>query len=283
MEKQVITTTSAPGAVGPYVQATKLENIIYCSGQLGINPAEGKLAATVEEQAHCSMKNLGAILREAGSDYSKILKTTIFLTNMDDFSTVNEVYQSYFDGQYPARSSVPLRKQTPTLYLSTVFLAVSLSGTGKTKSKRNRRDRMHPIAPVSLLLCTLVRNYQDMAHPFPTCIQIGIASHRILFHSMFYAQYKLCFDGYSPRTKGQNLVLLPRIPFYFLPPYLNCPSPARNMNLIFRFLLHLRILPCLRIFSSKVQGHHNPFERIVPQKPVGSILQYHFIMMDGLA
>ncbi len=78
MEKQVITTTSAPGAVGPYVQATKLENIIYCSGQLGINPAEGKLAATVEEQAHCSMKNLGAILREAGSDYSKILKTTIF-------------------------------------------------------------------------------------------------------------------------------------------------------------------------------------------------------------
>ncbi len=56
------------------------------------------------------MKNLGAILREAGSDYSKILKTTIFLTNMDDFSTVNEVYQSYFDGQYPARSCVQVAK-----------------------------------------------------------------------------------------------------------------------------------------------------------------------------
>ena len=56
------------------------------------------------------MKNLGAILREAGSDYRKILKTTIFLTNMDDFSTVNEVYQSYFDGQYPARSCVQVAK-----------------------------------------------------------------------------------------------------------------------------------------------------------------------------
>ena len=110
MEKQVVATKNAPGAVGPYVQATKLDNIIYCSGELGINPAEGKLAATVEEQAHCSMKNLGAILREAGSDYSKILKTTIFLTNMDDFSTVNEVYQSYFDGQYPARSCVQVAK-----------------------------------------------------------------------------------------------------------------------------------------------------------------------------
>ena len=110
MEKQVIATTNAPGAVGPYVQATKLDNIIYCSGQLGINPAEGKLAATVEEQALCSMKNLGAILKEAGSDYTKILKTTIFLTDMNDFAAVNEVYKSYFDGQYPARSCVQVAK-----------------------------------------------------------------------------------------------------------------------------------------------------------------------------
>lgn len=110
MEKQVIAATNAPGAVGPYVQAAKLGNIIYCSGQLGINPAEGKLAATVEEQAHCSMKNLGAILKEAGSDYTKILKTTIFLTDMNDFAAVNEVYKSYFDGQYPARSCVQVAK-----------------------------------------------------------------------------------------------------------------------------------------------------------------------------
>ena len=122
-----------------------------------------------------------------------------------------------------------MRKQTLCLYLSMGFSAVSLSGTGKAKNKRNRRDRVHSITPVSLLLCTLVRNYQDMAHPFPTCIQIGIASHRILFHPMFCAQYKLCFDGYSPRTKGQNLVLLPRTPFYFLPPYLKLSLPRSKV------------------------------------------------------
>ncbi|MCI8650066.1 MAG: RidA family protein [Anaerotruncus sp.] len=110
MEKQVIATTNAPGAVGPYVQATRFDNLVYCSGQLGIDVALGKLAASVEEQAHCSMKNLGAILKEAGSDYSKILKTTIFLTDMNDFATVNEVYKSYFDGQYPARSCIQVAK-----------------------------------------------------------------------------------------------------------------------------------------------------------------------------
>ena len=106
MEKEIISTGNAPGAVGPYVQAVKANGMVYCSGQLGIDPATGKLSGTVEEQAHCSMKNIGAILKEAGSDYGRIVKTTIFLADIHDFAKVNEIYKSYFDGQYPARSCV---------------------------------------------------------------------------------------------------------------------------------------------------------------------------------
>ena len=108
--KEVIATKNAPGAVGPYVQATKLGNMVFCSGQLGIDVATGKIPATVEEQAHCSMKNMGAILAEAGSDYSKVLKTTIFLADMNDFAAVNEIYKSYFGAEFPARSCVQVAK-----------------------------------------------------------------------------------------------------------------------------------------------------------------------------
>lgn len=110
MNKEVIATTNAPGAVGPYVQAIKANGMVYCSGQLGIDPATGKMPETVEEQAHCSMKNMGAILKEAGSDYSKIVKTTIFLMDMNDFAKVNEIYKSYFTDGFPARSCVQVAK-----------------------------------------------------------------------------------------------------------------------------------------------------------------------------
>lgn len=110
MEKEIISTTDAPKAVGPYVQAVKVNGMIYCSGQLGIDPAEGKMPEGVEAQAHCSMKNMGAILKEAGSGYDKIVKTTIFLADMNDFAKVNEIYKSYFDGEYPARSCVQIAK-----------------------------------------------------------------------------------------------------------------------------------------------------------------------------
>lgn len=110
MAKEIIATTNAPGAVGPYVQAVKVNGMVFCSGQLGIDPAAGKLPEGVEAQAHQSMKNMGAILKEAGSDYSKVIKTTIFLADMDDFAKVNEIYKSYFDGEYPARSCVQVAK-----------------------------------------------------------------------------------------------------------------------------------------------------------------------------
>lgn len=110
MKKQVIATTKAPGAVGPYVQAIKANGTVYCSGQLGIDPATGKLADGVEAQAHQSMKNMGAILAEAGCDYSSVVKTTIFLADMDDFAKVNEIYKSYFGEEFPARSCVQVAK-----------------------------------------------------------------------------------------------------------------------------------------------------------------------------
>lgn len=110
MAKEIIATTNAPGAVGPYVQAVKVNGMVYCSGQLGIDPAVGKMPEGVEAQAHCSMKNMGAILKEAGSDYSKIVKTTIFLADMNDFAKVNEIYKSYFGEEYPARSCVQIAK-----------------------------------------------------------------------------------------------------------------------------------------------------------------------------
>ena len=93
-----------------YVQAVKVNGMVYCSGQLGIDPAVGKMPEGVEAQAHCSMKNMGAILKEAGSDYSKIVKTTIFLADMNDFAKVNEIYKSYFGEEYPARSCVQVAK-----------------------------------------------------------------------------------------------------------------------------------------------------------------------------
>ena len=92
------------------MQAVKSNGMVYVSGQLGIDTAAGGLADGVEAQAHCSMKNLGAILRQAGPDYTKIVKTTIFLTDMNDFAAVNKIYESYFGGDFPARSCVQVAK-----------------------------------------------------------------------------------------------------------------------------------------------------------------------------
>lgn len=106
MSKQILFTESAPKAIGPYSQATRIGNAVFTSGQLGIDPATGKLADGVRAQAEQSMRNLGAILAEAGLDYTAIVKTTIFVQDLADFKTVNEVYASFFTGDYPARSCV---------------------------------------------------------------------------------------------------------------------------------------------------------------------------------
>ena len=110
MAKQVIHTEKAPAAVGPYIQAAKVNGMVYCSGQLGLIPESGALAEGLEAQAHQAMKNMGAVLAEAGSDYSKVVKTTIFLADMNDFAVVTGIYESYFAGNFPARSCVEVAK-----------------------------------------------------------------------------------------------------------------------------------------------------------------------------
>lgn len=110
MAREVVFTDKAPKAVGPYVQAIKSNGMVYVSGQLGIDVAAGGLADGVEAQAHCSMKNLGEILKAAGTDYQNVVKTTIFLTDMNDFAAVNQIYASYFGDSFPSRSCIQVAK-----------------------------------------------------------------------------------------------------------------------------------------------------------------------------
>nr|WP_295869000.1 RidA family protein [uncultured Chitinophaga sp.] len=107
MEKQIINTNQAPAPIGPYNQAVKAGNILYVSGQIPVDPATGELVKSgISDEAHMVMKNLQAVLKEAGLTFDNIVKTTIFLTDMNDFPKVNEAYGSYFTGNYPARETV---------------------------------------------------------------------------------------------------------------------------------------------------------------------------------
>ena len=101
-----IATDKAPGAIGPYSQAVVFGNMLFTSGQIAINPASGNVeATTIEGQTEQVMKNLGAVLEEAGSSFEKAIKTTCFLADMADFAAFNEIYGKYFTGK-PARSCV---------------------------------------------------------------------------------------------------------------------------------------------------------------------------------
>ena len=106
---KVIHTDQAPAAVGPYSQAIEANGVLYCSGQIAINPAEGKIVAkTIEEQAEQCCRNVEAVLKEAGTDMSHVVKTTCFLAEIADFKAFNEVYAKHFISK-PARSCVAVK------------------------------------------------------------------------------------------------------------------------------------------------------------------------------
>ena len=106
---KVIHTDQAPAAVGPYSQAIEANGVLYCSGQIAINPAEGKIVATtIEEQAEQCCRNVEAVLKEAGTDMSHVVKTTCFLAEIADFKVFNEVYAKHFISK-PARSCVAVK------------------------------------------------------------------------------------------------------------------------------------------------------------------------------
>lgn len=110
MSKSVIQTSKAPAAIGPYSQAIRVNGFVYTSGQLGLDPETGELKDGVIEQTHQAFKNIQAILKEEGLDLNKIVKTTVFLNDMNDFAAVNEVYATYFTGSFPARSAVEVAR-----------------------------------------------------------------------------------------------------------------------------------------------------------------------------
>lgn len=104
--KQAMNVAGAPAAVGPYVHAVKTGELIFISGQLGLDPENGTLPEGIEAQTTQSLKNLGTILEGCGSDFEHVVKTTIFLADIADFGKVNEIYAQYFNKEVPARSCV---------------------------------------------------------------------------------------------------------------------------------------------------------------------------------
>lgn len=107
-----ISTKKAPAAIGPYSQAVECNGFLYTSGQIPINPDTGDLIVNnIKEETHQVMKNLQAVLNEAKADFSKVIKATIFIKDMNQFAEINEVYASYLtEGKYPARETVQVAK-----------------------------------------------------------------------------------------------------------------------------------------------------------------------------
>ena len=108
--KKVIATTAAPGAIGPYSQAIDTGSFVYASGQIPLNPKTGEIPEGITAQTRQSLENVCAILEAAGLTVENVVKTTVFLRDMNDFSAMNEVYGQIFREPYPARSAVAVRE-----------------------------------------------------------------------------------------------------------------------------------------------------------------------------
>ena len=105
--KEIISTEKAPGAIGPYSQAVKAGNMVFCSGQIPIDPTTGEFASNnVAEQTHQVLSNLSAVLEAAGTSLNNVVKTTVFLADMNDFTAMNEIYAEFFSDNKPARATV---------------------------------------------------------------------------------------------------------------------------------------------------------------------------------
>ena len=102
--KKIIATENAPKAVGPYAQAIEVNGTVWVSGQIPVNPADGSVPVTIEAQSHQALKNVGAILAEAGLSYSDVVKTTVLLADIADFKAMNAIYAEYFTEKMPARA-----------------------------------------------------------------------------------------------------------------------------------------------------------------------------------
>ena len=108
--KSIISTSQAPAAIGPYAQAVEANGLVITSGQLPIDPATGAFPATIEEQTRQSLTNCKAVLEAAGAAMENVIKTTVFLSDMNNFAAMNGVYATFFEGACPARSAVEVAR-----------------------------------------------------------------------------------------------------------------------------------------------------------------------------
>lgn len=123
--KKVIATTKAPAAIGPYNQAIQVGNMLFASGQLGLDPATGNFPeGGVKEQTIQSFQNVKAILEEAGFSINDVVKITVFLADMADFAAMNEIYASQFEGDFPARSAVAVKTLPKNALVEVEVIAV---------------------------------------------------------------------------------------------------------------------------------------------------------------
>ncbi|ACL76921.1 RidA family protein [Ruminiclostridium cellulolyticum] len=125
MELEIISTDKAPAAIGPYSQAVKCGNTIYTSGAIPVDPASGNVVAGgVAQQAEQAIKNLAEVLKGAGAGLEKVVKTTVFIKDMNDFGVINEVYKKFFTDNFPARSCVEVARLPKDVLIEIECIAV---------------------------------------------------------------------------------------------------------------------------------------------------------------
>ena len=130
MTRSKVSTASAPAAIGPYSQAIILDGMVYCSGQVGLDPATGQLVeGDVRTQAQRALQNLSAVLEAAGSSLANVVKTTVFLTDMANFTAMNEIYASFFGDTPPARSTVAVSELPKGAQVEIEAIAARVAGS----------------------------------------------------------------------------------------------------------------------------------------------------------
>ena len=122
--KKEIATDNAPKAIGPYSQGILWNDLIFASGQIPVNPANGEIPAGIKEQTKQVLENVSAILKSAGSSIENVIKTTVFIKNMNDFVKVNEVYAEFFTDKYPARSCVEVARLPKDVLIEIEAIAI---------------------------------------------------------------------------------------------------------------------------------------------------------------
>ena len=122
--KKVISTDKAPAAIGPYSQAIEVNGMVYTSGVIPVNPATGEIPEGSKAQAEQAMKNLSNLLEAAGTDMNQVVKTTVFIKEMNDFGTINDVYKEFFTADFPARSCVEVARLPKDVLLEVEAVAL---------------------------------------------------------------------------------------------------------------------------------------------------------------